>query len=585
MVFQRAFNEEITSRAIKRPDTPDYTIENPLAKDIFVHTMQFLFDGYFSARGILMVEINGVVVAKPNKVGAFRKSKTLQIPLSNQPLNRNETIKIYVWNGADNSEIKVSVSCLISESASGVAVNETPRTTKELNEEVSDNFIDAQTQFQLDKLDAIKTAVDNVSVDVTTGDVTIDQSAVIEKLQAILDGLPASPNNTILENLITHLETSNDVNAANTNNILSFIRLSLPASPDNSDIIAALQTLIASLPASPNNADIIAELETIHNLLFTSDTNIINILHEVRDGLPASPNNADIIAGLDDVIAALPTSPNNADIIAQLQVLINSLPASPNNADIVAKLNGVITELGIVDADIVEKLNGVITEIENIEISVDDISIANESIPQAIRDILVVVDNPDTSALYRTQLTNILNALIGLQDGFDLDELNNALSIFNENINGINTIDDHLSISLESLFLQLRILATHPELKPSQTNFLFPKRVYRNEIQYALMNSKGNRNLIILMGASNIDPASNLNFDDGVDVATDFNYEVLYPDTNIDYLPPLGTVLDIGEETITKEFESRFDFKNNDINENRIFNFFPDGVDNELLSN
>ena len=554
MVFQRAFNEEITSRAIKRPDTPDYTIENPLAKDIFVHTMQFLFDGYFSARGILMVEINGVVVAKPNKVGAFRKSKTLQIPLSNQPLNRNETIKIYVWNGADNSEIKVSVSCLISESASGIAVNETPRTTKELNEEVSDNFIDAQTQFTLNKLDELKTAVEGVTVDVTTGDVTIDQSAVIEKLQAILDGLPASPDNTELQALITHLENSNDVNTDNTINLLRLIQASLPASPDNSDIIAELenliaalpaspdnsdiiaeltevknaidgidvdvttgainlnqdqviakiQTLIDSLPASPNNADIIAELETIHNLLFTSDTNIINILHEVRDGLPASPDNADIILGLNQVIAALPSSPNNADIIAQLQVLINSLPASPDNADIVAKLNGVITELGIVDADIVEKLNGVITEIENIEISVDDISIANESIPQAIRDILIVVDNPDTSALYRTQLTNILNALIGLQDGFDLDELNNALSIFNSNIEGINTIDDRLSISLESLFLQLRILATHPELKPSQTNFLFPKRVYRNETQYALLNSKGNRNLIILMGASNV---------------------------------------------------------------------------------
>ena len=409
----------------------------------------------------------------------------------------------------------------------------------------------------------MKTAIDGVSVDVTTGAVTVDQSLVV----AAIAGLKEQVVSFALE----HTEQFEDIADS--------------VDDENSDLSAILTDLIASLPASPNNADIIAELEVLHNLLFTSDSSIIRILGEVRDGLPTSPDNADIIAGLNQVIDALPTSPNNADIIAQLQVLINSLPASPNNADIVAKLNGVIAELGIVDADIVAKLNGVIDELGNIELSVGDISVANESIPQAIRDILVLVDNPDTSALHRTQLTNILNALLGLQDGFDLDELNNALSIFNENIEGIASIDDHLSISLESLFLQLRILSTHPELTPSQTNFLFPKRVYRNETNFALVNTKGNRNLIVLMGASNIDPASNLNYDDGVDTATDFNYEVLYPDTNIDFLPELGAVLDIGEQTITKEFESRFDFKNNDINENRIFNFFPDGIDSELLSN
>ena len=87
-----------------------------LAKNIFVHTMQFLFDGYFSARGVLSVEINGVVVVKPNTAGSFKKSKTLQIPLSAQVFNRNAQIEIFIWNGIDDSEVTASISCLISDS-------------------------------------------------------------------------------------------------------------------------------------------------------------------------------------------------------------------------------------------------------------------------------------------------------------------------------------------------------------------------------------------------------------------------------------------------------------------------------------
>ena len=620
MVFTKVYSDIITTAARKKSDSQE--ILNPIADPLYVTLMEFSLDAAFSKYGQILILINGNTVLQKKDAGGYLKTQSFSIPMKNQKLLRGHKVEIFVWNGVNDSVVTVSYRVIISADGAAAAAAETPLSTQALNREISDTHVDQQTQFTIDKLDEIKNAIANQEVNIMAGDVSVDvdQAQVVAQLQAILAALPASPSNTdtiaAINQLIAALPESPDnadiiaklndvITALPTNqgiideltlvkNAIDGIELDVTTGAINlnqDQVIAKLNDVITALPASPNNADIIAQLNTIHNLLFTSDTNIINILHEVRDGLPASPDNADVVAGLNAVIAALPNSPNNADIVAGLNAVIAALPDNPNSAGIIARLSDVITELGTVDTDITTKLTAVIAELETVDTdlsnkldevknSVDNVSIANESIPQAIRDILLVRDNPATPADHRTQLTAILNAVLGLQDGFDLDELQNAIAIFKDNIEGISVTSEPLSVSLESLFFNLEVISKNPSLTPSLTSFLFPKRVYRNETQYALVNTKGNRNLIVLMGASNIAPATNLNYDNGISSDTDFNYEVLFPQQFLNSRPEGDAVLDLGEQTINKEFETRFDFGNEEFGTGRIFNFFP--TENEI---
>ena len=174
----------------------------------------------------------------------------------------------------------------------------------------------------------------------------------------------------------------------------------------------------------------------------------------------------------------------------------------PTNVD---ELNSLIS-----DNYISQQTQFQLDKLDSLIDSVDEISVSSETIPQAITQIQEELDSiPTPTGSYLTALNGIHSALIGLENGFDIDELFFVITTFNENLVYVADENPKLYDLLVSLKIQLEIASKNPALIPSRVDFLFPKRVYRNETAVQLINTKGNRNLIVLLGASTIEKPVN----------------------------------------------------------------------------
>ena len=422
--LNKKFDKKVTSDEKKKTELPQIEFKNPYRVDVFVTNILLLPDVFFSRKGQVTVKVGDITVLDESDAGTYERNKSIQISLNEEILKRNESIKIWFWNGMADDTDKITLTALakISKNPSDTSQASDTWSSDEINRLISDSYVDNSTSFLSDTL-SLK-----------------------------------------LDDVINSIDTT------------------------DSDITTKLQAVINALPVSPANADIIAKLNLIKSSVDTTDLDITTKLQAVINALPVSPANADIIAKLNLIKSSVDTT--DLDITTKLQAVINALPVSPANADIIAKLNLIKS---------------------SVEASVKN------TIPKVISDIGDMGSPP-------TQITNIKTALEGLRDGFDIDELNDTISTIQTNIAYIRTNYPDLALEIDEILIELETLATSPSLLQSRSDIVIPKiQRSENSITTALINMKGNRNLIVTMTTA---PAVRPNVDSYHSGATDYGNAV-----------------------------------------------------------
>ena len=482
MVFIQPINESLTSSADKKQDEPNYEYYNESSVNKYLSNIRILPNAYFSLFGVVRVEIGARTIVQAGKAGDFKLKDNASINVINEIVKPYEKLQIFIWNGKDKQAIQAIFTFSLSEELQTVASYEGARNQLELNQEVS--VLEQKTnQDIINSIGELLTETEKVKNAVETQDlsVNVDNTRVVNKLQEVLDGLPNSPDNT---DLINKLQSVID---------------NLPDSPSNAEILTLLNQLKQSSQIQEtrlrgiddntgsvkintfNNEKQLREIkEAVENQVVNlNDVNIVNKLQEVLDGLPTSPDNAVVIDKLQELINALPSSPDNADVIVQLQAVIAALPASPNNADVIEELELVIGAINNQGQEIDFGLKAILDE-----------TVIDPALPPITKEAIEI----------------IYAALEGLRNGFDLNELENAIEVLKTTLPFLaSLISTELYQKYLDLLFQLEYQhETIPILHSSQETSFFPFKVYLNETNTKLLNLKGNKNMLIIIKATQV---------------------------------------------------------------------------------
>ncbi len=539
MVYQKTFVKEIETNVRKRPSNPQVKILNPLEKTIFVNSISLNFDPYFARRGKIVVEVGDDVVLPVAEVGAYRQSKTFQIPLENQEFYQQKSIKVWAWNPDSEENIFVVVKAKISESPVSLNSADESLSPEELNRQVSDNFVDNQVQVQLDKLDELIEEVQNKEFTAN-----FDTAPITTKLTEVKTAVGLLPqNHTDIINKLTDTITAINNGAFSPTEIITALNSLISEVANLETDSLGIQNAITSIDETLAKDDI-TDNDT------DRFTTLRGFLVELLNGFDVP----EIDTALTNLVLYQNAQDRHPETKAKIQVVIANLNQIKNTNTV-----GVVSELVAVRQSVNDENTNLGNKLDGVKSSVDGISVASETIPKAIEDINLEISN-GAEGDYLEALNLIKTALIGLRDDFDLDELNSVIQTLNTNLGEIRNNSDALGLLLDSLKISLEIAARNPSLIPSQVNFLFPKRVYRNETVTQFINTKGNRNLIVLLGASTIGSPDNLNHvDNPADVPINYN----------------GFVTGGSQDAITRTKETRFDFKYPQF-EDRLFDLHPE---------
>jgi hypothetical protein len=115
-IFSKTIPKTISTSNTAKQTIPDFSIQNPLDKDIFVNSIEIVPDPAFSYKGVLQINLNGAPIFPPNIAGFFSQYTRFSIPLPNKVLLNSMSLDIFVWDGIDNAPVTVSLSVTISES-------------------------------------------------------------------------------------------------------------------------------------------------------------------------------------------------------------------------------------------------------------------------------------------------------------------------------------------------------------------------------------------------------------------------------------------------------------------------------------
>ncbi len=89
---------------------PNLTFKNPYNKDILITELSLTFDDTFQEKGMLKIELGGVVIFENDKTGDFKLTKNLTLKFDRErKFKRDSELSFFVWNGTDKAKITTSV--------------------------------------------------------------------------------------------------------------------------------------------------------------------------------------------------------------------------------------------------------------------------------------------------------------------------------------------------------------------------------------------------------------------------------------------------------------------------------------------
>ena len=273
-------------------------------------------------------------------------------------------------------------------------------------------------------------------------------------------------------------------NAVNSDDIKLSVSFSLSAEP-----FTAIKN-----PDASNQLDINRLLST--NPEVSTDTRAItDALQSVQDAIESAEGNSQIIAALDTLRTAINnTAPDNTQILTALSDLRTAVE-SGDNSDIVAGLTTLTNAVNNNAPDntaIVEGLNNVRTALRPLT---DDTLKISSNIDAIINE----EQGENIPITYEAALVEIRLALSTAQTDFSQDSLDALISAIRDNILIIRSNNPILAASLEVALTELlRIHETVPFVR-SDSQALFPRRIYHEETHTALLDLAGHDDFIILV--------------------------------------------------------------------------------------
>jgi len=102
--------KRIFTSATSEQRTPDYEFKNPFDSDVELNGISILPDNSFRARGLLRVVINDVPVPLIDGNDLIGVAKVQLIEGNSiKKLNRQKSIKFFMWNPVDNLTVAVTI--------------------------------------------------------------------------------------------------------------------------------------------------------------------------------------------------------------------------------------------------------------------------------------------------------------------------------------------------------------------------------------------------------------------------------------------------------------------------------------------
>lgn len=114
MAFSKQYPSTINTNNTKIPAIADFEIENPLKKTIFCNGVEIISSPEFSRKGVVVIEVNNVVLFDSRKTSAFESVGKLPVSL-NAELERDMFVRVYAFNQVDTNSISCTINIFLDE--------------------------------------------------------------------------------------------------------------------------------------------------------------------------------------------------------------------------------------------------------------------------------------------------------------------------------------------------------------------------------------------------------------------------------------------------------------------------------------
>ena len=151
-----SFEKLVVTNDARRPARPQASVENGSGARRYLSNIIVNLDAYFSLRGAVEIRIGTRTIFEAVTAGQFQNQQSININSANELIAPYEAIEIFAWNAAGTpDQIRAVFSFSTGTEPFAANITAESRSQLELNQEVSDSYVDPQVQYQLAKLDEV----------------------------------------------------------------------------------------------------------------------------------------------------------------------------------------------------------------------------------------------------------------------------------------------------------------------------------------------------------------------------------------------------------------------------------------------
>lgn len=114
MVFSKQFPKKLTTNSTSIPDEPNFTVTNPLKKDVFCNGLEVIPSPEFTRKGAMVVKIDGITQYDSRNTDGFLRIAKIPITL-NLSMKRDIKVDVFIFNEKDTNLIECTVTVFLSE--------------------------------------------------------------------------------------------------------------------------------------------------------------------------------------------------------------------------------------------------------------------------------------------------------------------------------------------------------------------------------------------------------------------------------------------------------------------------------------
>lgn len=114
MTYSRQFPKTIITSKTSIPDEPDFSVTNPLKKNVFCNGVEIVCSPEFTRKGAVVIKVDGITQFDSRNTNGFLRVAKLPVTI-NTPMKRDVIVDVFVFNEIDSNEISCSVTVFLSE--------------------------------------------------------------------------------------------------------------------------------------------------------------------------------------------------------------------------------------------------------------------------------------------------------------------------------------------------------------------------------------------------------------------------------------------------------------------------------------